>query len=85
MAVDKLQELQEQRNDLAAEIKTLGDSQDSWGAEERERWDVVNAEYDSILESQAATQQQLDVSARLDAISEERQKSEWQAKRNDEP
>ena len=85
MAVDKLQELQEQRNKLAAEIKTLGDSQDSWGAEERERWDVVNAEYDSIIESQAATQQQLDVSARLDAISEERQKSEWQAKRNDEP
>jgi HK97 family phage major capsid protein len=85
MAVDKVQELQEQRNGLAAEIKELGNTQESWTDEQRARWEDVNAEYDSVLERQQAEKEKLDVSARLDTISEERERSEWQAKRNNEP
>lgn len=85
MAVDKVQELQEQRNGLAAEIKELGNTQESWTDEQRARWEDVNAEYDSVLERQQAEKEKLDVSARLETISEERERSEWQAKRNNEP
>ncbi len=57
---DVAKELNEKRVALANEIRSLADQQDNWDAEQRARWDTINAEYD-------------DVEAKLEAI-EERQK-----------
>lgn len=45
-----MKEMTEQKGTLAAEIRRLADSQDTWTAEDREAWDKRNAEYDDLTE-----------------------------------
>ena len=85
MALDKTQELQEKRNELHVAINELGDCRDSWDAEQEQRWDSLNADYDSVVAELRDETQKLDVAARLESLKEEREKSDWQARRNNEP
>ena len=48
MSIDKMQDLQEERNRLASQIQELGERQADWSAEDREKWDVLNSEYDRV-------------------------------------
>ena len=68
MSLDKMQDLQEERNRLSSQIQELGERQADWSAEDREKWDVVNAEYERVDEERKATQEALNVAAKLDAI-----------------
>lgn len=43
-----LKELQEKRLNKYTEVKELADKQATWTAEDRTKWDAVNAEYDAI-------------------------------------
>ena len=79
MAVDKLQDLQDQRNKLEAEIKDLGQSQENWNAEDRAKWDDLNAEYDRIDKERVGVQEQLQVAARLEQLRGTEDRKNWQA------
>ena len=79
MAVDKLQDLQDQRNKLEAEIKELGQSQENWNAEDRAKWDDLNAEYDRIDKERVGVQEQLQVAARLEQLRSVEDRKTWQA------
>lgn len=46
MAVDKLQELQEERMELAKQIHELADKDEMFSSEDREVWDRINKRYD---------------------------------------
>ena len=70
MAIDKLADLQEKKNGLSTEIKELGNRQEDWQAEDRERWDTLNAEYDGVVEEMEDEQQRADVAARLSNLEE---------------
>ena len=79
MAVDKLQDLQDQRNKLGADIKDLASRQDEWNAEDRAKWDDLNAEYDRIDEEREGVQEQLQVAARLEQLRGSEDRKTWQA------
>lgn len=49
-----LKELQERRNKLATDIKAHADKQKEWTAEDRAKWDTLNAEYDTAVSEQNA-------------------------------
>lgn len=78
MSLDKMQELQEQRNSLAKQIKEHGDNQPNWTAEDREKWDTLNDEYNQIDEQRNKLQEELDVQARLDSLAENRDRKEFE-------
>lgn len=46
---DKIQSLQEKRLKLHADIKAHADTQDTWNAEDQEKWTRLNAEYDGVI------------------------------------
>lgn len=46
MAIDKLEELQQQRREAFAGMSELRDKQDSWTAEDRAQWDTLNEAFD---------------------------------------
>ncbi len=64
----RLAELQDRKNDLANEIQTLADGQDSWDAEAEARWDSANAEYDVAVEDMAGEERRIEVEARAATI-----------------
>lgn len=57
-----LKELQEQKNQLAANIKTLADKHDSWTQEDRDAWAKVNADYDAKVAEMDAERAKLEAS-----------------------
>jgi len=61
-----LQQLQDKRNQLAAELHKLAETQDKWTAEDLERWAKLNADYDANLKALN------DRKAKLDAETAER-------------
>ena len=79
MAVDKLQDLQDQRNKLGADIEELAARQDDWNAEDRAKWDDLNAEYDKIDEQREGVKEQLQVAARLEQLRGSEDRKAWQA------
>tara|TARA_R110000765_G_scaffold3631_2_gene11342 strand:+ start:1480 stop:2853 length:1374 start_codon:yes stop_codon:yes gene_type:complete len=81
---DKLVELQEQKNKLAAEIRSLADKgqgDEGFTPEERTQWETVNAAYDANDEERASYQEKLDIAARAASLEDkvERQASEWKS------
>lgn len=72
MAIDILQELQEKRTALAAEIKELGNRQEEWQAEDRQKWDELNTAYDDNQERMEAEREKADVVARMSKLEETR-------------
>ena len=81
MSVDKMQDLQEERNRLAEQIQELGERQADWSAEDREKWDVLNAEYERVDEERNATQEALNVAAKLEAIKGAEDRANYEAEK----
>ena len=81
MSIDKMQDLQEERNRLASQIQELGERQADWSAEDREKWDVLNSEYDRVDEERNATQEALNVAAKLDAIKGAEERANYEAEK----
>jgi len=82
MAIDRLQELQQQRAELAKRIKELADRQDEWSAEDRGEWAEINPKYDAIVEDQEKEIEAHDVAARASVIADAREFTEWESKRS---
>lgn len=72
----RLKELQEKKNQLATEIRSLGDKQAEWTDEHRGQWDTLNKSYDETTAALAARKDELTsseaVQARLRQIEEDR-------------
>ena len=81
MSIDKMQDLQEERNRLASQIQELGERQADWSAEDREKWDVLNSEYDRVDEERNATQEALNVAAKLDALKGAEERANYEAEK----
>ncbi len=76
MPVDRLQELQERKNELVAQIRALADRQEEWNDEDRAKWDEVNTEYDATVAEMDQIRERQQVQARAEQLSqaeEERQ------------
>lgn len=71
MAVDKIQELNEERADVYKSITELAERQAEWGAEERSQWDQLNARFDEINDEASEIRSQAERAARLDEINEQ--------------
>lgn len=73
-------ELQEKRNQLAAQIRKLGDEFDAGGKkwasdEKRAEWDKVNADYDQTVRELVASRAAKDVEDRLNALRDDDERS----------
>lgn len=47
--MEELKKLQEERMVLAAKIRELGKTSETWDAENRKTWDEINAAYDAVM------------------------------------
>ena len=74
-------ELQEQRSNLAAQIKDLAASQDNWDSEDRAKWEEVNAAYDANQQELTAAKEKADVAARAAQIDAAKDEQTFQQKR----
>ena len=74
-------ELQEQRSNLAAQIKDLAASQDNWDSEDRAKWEEVNASYDANQQELTAAKEKADVAARAAQIDAAKDEQTFQQKR----
>ena len=74
-------ELQEQRSNLAAQIKDLAASQDNWDSEDRAKWEEVNAAYDANQQELTAAKEKADVAARAAQIEAAKDEQSFQQKR----
>jgi HK97 family phage major capsid protein len=78
---DILKQLQEQRSELSAQIKTLADSQDDWSAEDRGNWEAVNSQYDNVSSEMEAEKEKLAVESRLAEVAQATDVATFKAKR----
>ncbi len=79
MAIDKTQELQEERLKLYEEMKSINEERsDEWSPEDQEKWDKLEKRYDEVLDEQDAEKRKLERLAKLSTLNEkiDRQSSE---------
>ena len=74
-------ELQEQRQQLAAQIKTHAETQADWNEEDRAKWEELNGAYDANQAELAAAKQAADVAARTAEIEAAKDQQTFQQKR----
>lgn len=70
MAIDRLEELQEQRREAFAGMSELRDKQDSWTAEDRAQWDTLNDAFDNAEAEIAQLREDNERAAQFDSIKE---------------
>jgi len=79
--MDNIKQLNEQRQQLAAEIKDLAERQNEWSVEDREVWERVNAAYDDNQGQLDAEKERLEVSARANEVAEAKDIQQFKADR----
>lgn len=74
-----LQQLQEKRNQLAAQVKDLAKDSEKWTAEQRAQWEQVNKDYDAVVAEQKTEKERQEsaaaIRARLEAIEKQDRES----------
>lgn len=63
-----LKELQEKRGQLAEKIRELAKNQAKWTAEDRQQWDAVNDDLNTVEQQITETRERLDVEARVKSL-----------------
>ena len=81
MALDKLQELREERGKLAARVRELADTHPEWNTEERSEWEKINPRVDELGRQIENEEEAADVAARASEMAEARDRQEWTAKK----
>jgi len=73
--------LQEQREQLAAQIKTHGESQDSWADEDRAKWEALNEAYNANAAELTQAREKANVAARLAEVEAAKEEVSFREKR----
>lgn len=88
MAVDKLQELYELKNQLADSIRSLGERQSEWSEEDQAEWNETNTRYDDCvteiedLEAKKMVSDRMDVLREVDERREQARQTEYGQQRH---